>query len=277
MENQLHLHLISATPKLGNKVLVALHGIGQTGDECYYTFAKQVADIYNVYTLDLYFHGKRKLDSFIDSKNFITKQKWQRDLGEALTAYGIDRFDIIGFSMGGKFAIAGMDAFADRIDTAYLVAPDGIVIHPVYSLVTGVPPFIFLFKMVMKSKRFLPTLLKTLGKIGLISKSLLKFTEQMLNTSQKRMVVYNSWIGFRKLKFDIVKWHHKINKNGIMVFLVIGKFDQLIKADQVKKLSELLPSDNYLVLPTGHTNIIAKMGEWIGDNRSLFHLQKSHN
>lgn len=269
MKSQLNLHLITSNPKPGNKVLVALHGVGQTGDDCYISFAKQVADIYNIYTLDLYFHGTHKQGTLIDSKDYISKKKWQEDLAQVLKELHIDRFDIIGFSMGAKFAMAAMEAFADRIDTAYLVAPDGVSLYPIYSLVTGIAPLRFVFKKIMKSKNFLPVLLKTLGKLGILSKSLLRFMEQVLNTKQKRLIVYNSWVGFRYLKFDILEWYHQINKQHILLFLVVGEFDQLIKEKQVKKLSKLLPADNYIVLPTGHTHVISKFGEWIRDNRSL--------
>ncbi len=266
MKSNLNFHLISAKPNPNNKVLVALHGIGQTGEECYHIFSNYVADKYNVYVLDLYFHGDGALEGFIQSKDFVSKQQWQRDFAHLLEQHNINRFDIIGFSMGAKFALTAMVAFANRIDTAYLVAPDGISIHPIYSLVTKIAPCRTLFKSVMKSECFLPETLKLLNRLKLVSRSILKFTEIVLSTKEERKVVYNAWIGFRKLNVVIEAWYPQIIENGILLFLVIGEFDELIKADQVKKLSRLLPTENYVVLPTGHANIVPKMGEWIRDH-----------
>tara|TARA_R110002124_G_scaffold195579_3_gene362660 strand:- start:335 stop:1147 length:813 start_codon:yes stop_codon:yes gene_type:complete len=268
MGNHLNLHLLTEKPKATNKVLVAIHGVGQTGDICFLEFSKTVADVYNVFVLDLYFHGVHARNEFVSSKNYISKDQWQSDFEEQLHARGIESFDILGFSMGARFAMASVSLFADRIGTAFLVAPDGIAKRPLYSLVTRFSPFRFVFKKIMASEKFLFGLFNLASKLRLISRSLLKFTTQVATTEANRFTVYNSWVAFRNLNFDVLEWYQYVKKHSITLYLVVGEFDQLLKPQHVRKLQKLLSESHFLVLPTGHTGLIRKLGNRISDIKS---------
>ncbi|HEV7382657.1 MAG TPA: hypothetical protein VGN64_22835, partial [Dyadobacter sp.] len=70
--------------------------------------------------------------------------------------------------------------------------------------------------------------------------------------------VYNSWVAFRKLHFDIAELHRKALASQVDVYLFIGKYDKLLKAENVKQLSALLPASKYLLLPSGHAQLVEK-------------------
>jgi hypothetical protein len=80
-----------------------------------------------------------------------------------------------------------------------------------------------------------------LQKAGLVNKSLLRFTQQLLDTPQKRQTIYNSWTGFRKLRFDIPGLYKTAVQNDVRIFLFAGKYDKLLKPAHVKKLADMLP------------------------------------
>lgn len=245
---KLHYHKLGSGPH----VLLAFHGIGQDGISCFGTFEKHLGNYYTIYAFDLFFHGK----SNTSDEQLITKESWSKLVQEFLDENNIRHFDVTGFSMGGRFALATLEAFPERIKNVFLIAPDGISEHPLYSLASRFQPARWLFRHCMQRPQ---TFLRTAGflqKAGIINKSLFRFTQQLLDTPQKRQTIYNSWTGFRKLKFDIPALYKTAVQNDIPVYLFAGKYDKLLKPVHVEKLAEMLPPNQYIVLKSGHTQLV---------------------
>ncbi|KAA6440169.1 alpha/beta hydrolase [Dyadobacter flavalbus] len=245
---KLHCHKLGGGPN----VLLAFHGIGQDGISCFEPFEKNLGNHYTVYAFDLFFHGK----SQSLGKQLITKGFWSKLIQEFLDENKILHFDVAGFSMGGRFALATLEAFPERIGNVFLIAPDGISEHPLYTLASRFQPARWLFRHSMRRPE---TFLRTAGflqKAGLVNKSLFRFTQQLLDTPQKRQTIYKSWTGFRKLKFDISALYKTALQNNVSIFLFAGKYDKLLKPAHVKKLAEMLPQTQYVVLKSGHTQLV---------------------
>ncbi|MCF0056483.1 alpha/beta fold hydrolase [Dyadobacter sp. CY356] len=255
MSNTLHYHRLGHGPK----ILLAFHGIGQTGLNCFESFSQLLGDHYTIYAFDLFFHGQSKgiqgNDDFSD-QDIITKTFWNKLISDFLEENKIDRFDIVAFSMGGRFALATLEEFSEKIDNAFLIAPDGVSEHPLYTLVSRFWPTRKLFHWVIQNPDILIKSAHLFEKLGLIHKSLIRFTQFMLADPKRQETIYRSWLAFRMLKFDIPEVYKKLN--GTKVYLFIGKYDKLLKAKDVKKLSELLPEEQYFLLSAGHSNLVEK-------------------
>jgi pimeloyl-ACP methyl ester carboxylesterase len=249
---KLHFHKSG----FGPHVLLAFHGIGQEGASCYKPLTDNLSDYYTIYAFDLFFHGK----SIDTSRELVTKNLWQEIIQDFLKAEHIHRFDVTGFSMGGRFALATLEIFPDKIDRAFLIAPDGVSEHPLYSLASRFPPTRNLFGWFMRDPRLFLKTTHMLAKVGVVNSSLLKFTENMINTPQKRYTIYHSWLAFRHLRFNIPQLYQTIQAHHIDLYLFIGKYDKLLKAENVTSLSRLLPADRYILLPSGHTQLVEKVG-----------------
>ncbi|WP_109676676.1 alpha/beta fold hydrolase [Dyadobacter jejuensis] len=254
----LHVTVLPPQPIAGTRPLLAFHGIGQTGPECYAPLAEQWSEHYTVYAFDLYFHGRQASTAPIDASQAISKKQLAEQISTFLQKEGIDRFDVIGFSIGGRFAMATLEAFADRIDKAYLIAPDGVSEHPVYHMATRWPLGRLILKRQMTHPQLFFKLVRGLKNIGLVNKSLLRFTEQIMNTNTKRLRLYNAWVGFRRLRFDIPAWYVQIARQPVELYLIVGEYDKLLKPSAVKPLAKLLPHDHFLILPGGHTTVVDK-------------------
>lgn len=256
MQPTLHYHQLGH----GSKVLLAFHGIGQDGVTCYQSFADQLGDIYTIYAFDLFFHGQNLSRLAGD---IVTKEIWKNIIEHFLKEHKIERFDVAGYSMGGRFALATVEVFSKNIDKVFLIAPDGISEHPLYSLASRFPPTRTLFRWFMRNPN---SFLKTAGvlkKVGVVNSSLFRFTENVINTPQKRNTILNSWIAFRKLRFDIPEVYETAKSNGVDIYLFIGKYDKLLKSQHVTKLSRLLPADRYFSLPSGHVQVVEKAAKII--------------
>jgi len=255
MSNTLHYHRLGHGPK----ILLAFHGIGQTGLTCFGSFSQLLRDHYTIYAFDLFFHGHSKgihgNDDFSD-QDIITKTFWKKLISEFLEENKIERFDIVGFSIGGRFALATLEAFSNKIENTFLIAPDGVSEHPLYTLASRFRPTRRIFHWVLQNPDILIKSANLFEKLGLIHKSLIRFTQFMLADPKRQETIYRSWLAFRMLRFDISAVYKKLD--GTKVYLFIGKHDKLLKAKDVKKLSALLAEEQYFLLAAGHGNLVEK-------------------
>ncbi len=238
----------------GSNVLLAFHGFGQDHKALSELFEK-LSNQYTVYAFDIFFHGKSKWNR---GKTPLEKSFWKSLLVEFLRQYEIDRFSLLGYSMGGKFALASLEAFPKKIENVFLLAPDGIKTSMWYSLATYPLVFRRLFKsMVFNPYRF-HRIANLAFKIGLIDKGILRFAESQMNTQEKRKQVYSSWVVFRHLKFSMDHIASIINSNNIDLTIIVGKYDKIITGKNMNRLVKRLTNYNLEILETGHNGLISK-------------------
>ena len=229
----------------GEKVMLTFHGYGQ--DNAVFNNYSG----YSFYHFDLFFHGK---SAWYHGEQPLEKDEWKKLITDVLQKENIRSFSVLGFSMGGKFALATLEAFPDRVKEIILIAPDGIKTSFWYSLATYPIAFRKLFKsMIENHKRFL-RIAKGAKKLGLIDKGVLRFVETQMDSEEKRNRVYYSWVVFRHLMFDINQIRKIIRDHDIKLRLIVGKYDKIIKAKNMKRLTSKIE-----ILDVGHNNIINKI------------------
>lgn len=237
----------------GPQVLLAFHGFGQD-HKTFKQFAHQVDTQYTVYSIDLFFHGE---STWNKGEMPLEKLFWQQLLQEFLRQENINRFSLMGFSMGGKFALASLEAFPTHVEDIFLLAPDGIKTSFWYNLATYPMMFRNLFKsMISKPQRF-HVITHTAHRLHIIDKSMLRFVESQMNTEVKRKRVYFSWVVFRHLKFDMNQIAQFINENKIQLTIVVGRFDKIITAKSMNRILSKIENPNLIILESGHNNIIS--------------------
>ena len=260
----LHYHKLGRGPN----ILLAFHGIGQEGATCFKPFEDKLGEYYTIYAFDLFFHGQSHLPeehhSFSEPEP-VTKEIWKKMIQDFLIKHNTSRFDVAGFSMGGRFVLATLESFSDSIDHAFLIAPDGISKHPLYSFATGFGPARRLFRRCMQYPNTFFRATALLEKAGIINQSLHRFTKNVLNTPERRQTIFKSWLAFRPLQFDIPKLYAKTQVDHVEVFLFIGKYDKLLPPSAVKKLSDLIPEQHYQILQSGHSALVEKVAVLLAD------------
>lgn len=242
--------------KIGNgpKILLAFHGIGQDFS-CFMHFAEVFSERYTTYLFDLPFHGNHIHQDPI----VVTKQLWKDGLVQFFEKENIQEFEVIGFSIGGRFALATFEAFAEKINHVMLLAPDGIKVNPLYRLATASKVGRWGFRRVIAHQ---PTFLKigtALQKLGMVSKSTIRMADFMLGTPLKQKQIYHAWVGFKELQFDIPKLIHLAQRFQTNFSFFVGKYDQLLPPQQILPLSKSLPKQQTIVLDTGHTKLVDKV------------------
>ncbi len=240
-----------------DKILLAFHGMGQDFS-CFQKFAQTFENQYTTYLFDLPFHGESQVDEPI-----ITKEIWKEYLEIFLQENQIKNFSIIAFSMGGRFALATLEAFSDSIENALLLAPDGITEDPFYYGATRFNLTRNIFKKVLKNNHKFHGFAGFLSRIGIVHESVLKFAKMMVDTPQKQEQLYKSWIGFRTLSFDLKKLVQLINNQQINVKIFMGKYDKLLPIHNVYPITKLLKNLELITLESTHGRLVEKTIEYL--------------
>jgi len=249
----------------GPRVLLAFHGIGQDHG-CFRPLGRALEGRYTVYACDLFFHGEQPVRP---KGEVLKKAAWQQLIRDFLSEHGIERFTVAGYSMGGKFALAAAEAFADRIDELWLLAPDGITVSPYYRLATGTAIGRSLFGFFLRHMAFFHQVGHALSALKLVDRSALRFAESTLSTPQQRERVYQSWLGFRKLSVDVRSLAETLNGSSVRTRFFLGYFDRVLPISFVFPLTRRLHAYELTVLRTGHHRLIEKAAERLAAEHPL--------
>lgn len=237
----------------GEKVLLLFHGFGQH-HKVFETLTEALSTSFTLYAFDLFFHGQSKWNQ---DEQTLEKEMWREIMLQFLTENKVDHFSVLGFSLGGKFALASVELFPDRIEQVILLAPDGIKTNFWYSLATY--PFLlrrFFKSMILKPGR-LHTITSLLHTLHVVDNGLLRFAETQMDTQEKRERVYYSWVVFRHLKFEMKAIARILETHSMRLTLIVGKHDKIITTENMNHLLCHLQDYQFEVLDTGHNGVIA--------------------
>ena len=244
----------------GSKHLLLFHGFGQN-HQVFEPWTQQLSDTYTLYAFDIFFHGQSER-TFREEP--VEKSDWKEIIRLFLEENDIHHFSLLGFSMGGKFALCTLELFSGKVDELFLLAPDGIKTSFWYSLATYPVALRKLFKsMIDKPGRF-HTIAQMANKLGLVDKGVLRFAQSQIDSWDKRERVYYSWIVFRHFKFIMDSIARIINTRQIRVMMIIGKYDRIITVKNMNRLLDKLTSADLKIIDTGHNGIIVASAELIG-------------
>lgn len=245
----------------GREALLVFHGFGQD-HRAFEKLAEKLNDRYTLYVFDLFFHGK---STWSKNESPLQKDDWNNAI-KLFTEYErIDRFSLLGFSMGAKFALAIAESLPDKINQIVLIAPEGIKINFWYALATNFSVSRKLFKsMILHPKRF-TFLARALRSLRLMDKGLIRFAERQMNTLEKRNKVYYSWVVFRDLKFEPQDLVRILNQYNIRVTFIVGSRDKVITTKSIKRFLQRLKNYSIKVLDTDHNGLIRQSADVIGN------------
>ena len=242
-----------ATAGSGPVPLLVFHGFGQD-HQAFESWALSLEKEYRLFVFDLYFHGH----SIWPGYGPLEKSAWKLIIGKFLEQEKISLFEVAGFSLGGKFALATLEIFPEKIIKIVLLAPDGIKTSLWYSLATYPIAIRNLFKsMILLPGRFY-TMVKFLRSIGLVNKGMMRFAESQMDTEEKRKRVYDVWVCFRHLHFDIHYLVTILNQFQIPLLLIIGKYDKVIPVKNMDHLLKGLHQKKFEIIESGHNDLVEK-------------------
>jgi pimeloyl-ACP methyl ester carboxylesterase len=251
-KSTLHYTILGSGPES----LFMFHGFGEDNNS-FYLLSQILSKQYTAYIFDLFFHGQ---STWGNGELPLEKDYWKEMLGEFLKEHQIENFNVAGFSLGAKFALASLEAFPEKTRGVILLAPDGIKINFWYTIATYPTLFRKIFKSMIKYPGRFQSIVRWLHDWGLVNKFVLKFASFQMNSEEKRARVYYSWVVFRHLRFDLNGLAVLINRYKIPLTLVVGQYDKIIKPKNMERFISKLDDYTFDTPEAGHTGLIAASG-----------------
>jgi len=237
----------------GDKTMLTFHGFGQD-HRAFEPWHEVLQKDYTIYSFDLFFHGHSRWEN----RQALKKEDWKKIMDIFFDQEKIGQFEIAGFSMGAKFALAALVLFPERIQKIILLAPDGIYNNFWYKVATGTSMTRSLFRNLILRPSLLQSLIKILKLLHLEDKNVLRFVESQLNTEEKRLRIYSSWIYFRHFHFKQRDLSVLLNERNIPLIFILGSMDNVIPAEKIKGFAKTLKNHQFKLMDSGHHHLIGQ-------------------
>lgn len=235
----------------GSKLLIAFHGFGNEA-HLFIPLAAALEEEYTTVSIELPGHGKTKWkNKFIEKKDLMAiVQGIKNDMG-------VDKFSLIGFSLGGRVCLNVAEQQPNWIDKLILLAPDGLEKNFWYNVATRNLLGKVIFNRVMAQPEQWLNRVDFLRKYKMIDESRFKFAKSNLTDEKVRHQLRYVWPVTSRLVTNttIVKWN--LNKHKIETHLFMGRHDRIFPPAQGERFIKNLKTAQLHILDTGHQLLTA--------------------
>ncbi|HAA00192.1 MAG TPA: hypothetical protein DCD96_00965 [Flavobacteriales bacterium] len=236
----------------GPQVLLCFHGFGRRAEDFFY-FREELEKNFTVYSFNVFHHGKSEYPGDRIERNTLRPDELKALISLFLDQHSIERFSLMGYSMGGKITLMLLHLFAERINHMYLLAPDGIVYNQWYRFTSKNRIGNSIYKSILRKPGFFFFILRLLRKTRLISDKFMRFVMANLDTRNKRELVYKVWMTLRNIDPSPSESSKIIRKLNLPVYLFYGKHDRIIKSSSGKSFaSKAGDSVRFIEVECGH-------------------------
>lgn len=241
--------------KFGNGPLtmIAFHGFGR--DAAMFKNFQYAFNSYTIYSIDLYFHG----NSWNASSPKLDQRSWTLTFSEFLSKEQIDKFSLLGFSLGGKMALYTYQLFSERVESLQLMAPYGIQRNLIEILIQKAPSLYQQLQRYVDDPSHLFRLLKYLQFSRLINSTLVRIILSQLDSWPKRFRAFHTMRLYGAIKLDLPKIRHHLGLHSTKVHLYLGKYDQVLRLKTLYRHLGYLNHFSLHVLPSGHSSLPGKV------------------
>jgi len=248
----------------GSSRVIAFHGFGQDS-----SVFQKVADRlpeYQFIALDLPFHGKSTL--FDNCKPIMPHQVVE--MVTLLTEeQEINRFSIMAFSIGSRFAWPILSAFKDKLESVTLLAPDGLPTSSWYLIATFSKISRWFFRQVINNENIIQGIIKTAMTLGMTDRQSSVYLKKTIGTADMRKRTYDTWTALRFLKPDRATLVNMIRNHGTKVKIILSEKDHLIHSKLVIRKLKGIDGLDIVLLPCKHHELLEKYTAWRLENNEM--------
>jgi len=231
----------------GKKLLIAFHGYGNDAD-IFSIFEPYLQNEYSVVAFDLPHHGKSKWRN-----DHIFKWEYMVEIIDTLKkAYKVDKFSLLGYSIGGRISLSIIEHMPQVIDKVLLIAPDGLAFTPIYHF-TVVNPFSRgFFKNVVERPQKVIRMMDWMRDKKWVKTSTHRFAMQYLESKESRTDLVQRWTCLKELVPERKRVKKIIKKYKVPITIYVGAFDKVIAPGKAQKFKDGLDTVHVHILNKGH-------------------------
>jgi pimeloyl-ACP methyl ester carboxylesterase len=238
----------------GPKPAFCFHGYGEEAGSFSF-YEKYAGREYTFFAIDLPFHGMTEWNEGYNCTIWDIQQITEGILVEnnRPLVNGSRQLTLIGYSLGGRVALALYEKKFVQIERLVLLAPDGLKVNFWYWLSTQTWIGNKFFSFTMNHPYWFFWFLKLLNKLKLVNASIFKFVNYYVGDKEARNLLYARWTSLRKIKPHLTRIKSTIRNNKTKVRLVYGKHDRIILSSVGEKFKKGIEEYCTLsVIQSGH-------------------------
>ena len=247
----------------GDTNIIAFHGFGKTSND-YAMFKEYFGAKYKVFAVDLFYHGKTKIDG--RKIRAFSKQDLNTFFQAFIEHLGINKFEVMGYSMGGRVALFFLEQFASQIDKMYLLAPDGLKKEFWNWLVTNTKTGKNLYGFTIHHPAWVKTAVSAGKKFKMLPDKIDKFLDISFGTKGARLRVYRVWKLYKHIGFDVDALTILAKSNQIQFEIVVGKKDPVVSPKLCQEFHKQIGENSkFHLIQAGHDLFKPHAIKYIGE------------
>lgn len=237
----------------GRKVMLCFHGYGMHGRQ-FKILEESLGNTYTFYGFDLFFHEGTKLidQSLKIVKQGITKKQFCDLIVDFCEYESIDKFSVIGYSMGSYFASALVEDLPKRIIEYIVAAPSCLKPGATLVFLSGNRIGNKILEKLALSDQGMFKMLKVLRQLRIVDEKGHEILQKEFATPELRFNFYASATYFKLLKTDMPKLISGLNGHSIKSIFIFGKRDGMYPESIGNKLIPKLQNAEKLILDSNH-------------------------
>jgi pimeloyl-ACP methyl ester carboxylesterase len=212
----------------GGKNMLCFHGYGMHGKQ-FLSLEPALGNTYTFFGLDLFFHKETKLkdQSLSAVKKRITKKQLVGLITEFCAHEHINRFSVIGYSMGSHYATSVVEEMGERVDEYIVAAPSCLNPGALTTFFSKYKIGNNILKKLALSENGLTNLLGFLKKVKIIDAEARDILCNEVATADLRFNLYACFIYLRLLETDEPRLIDVLTTQNIRSIFIFGKRDRM--------------------------------------------------
>lgn len=253
----------------GETAVVAFHGFGRSARD-YAAWPEALSGGRRWISVNLFAHGQSRLPEGRLATDSLGLNEHQALFHAFLEHLGIERFILVGYSMGARVALVVYDQFHPQVDGLLLMAPDGMKRNWLADFSTETLVGRMVHRSVLKQPALLLRPTNAARHLRLINKKMHRFVHVHMDTETSRRQVYEAWHIYKHFKPHRQRIAKRLDESGMPFRMIFGRFDSVIPLHLGEKFDALLQrSDALVALETGHL-LMEDALEFICKEKELF-------
>lgn len=236
----------------GPEILIAFHGFGQSAT-IFSNIAPALEKNFTVYACSLFYHGESKLPNHIPPGEPLPADFFKEGVLEFCKKNNIDKFSLMGYSLGGRLVLKLLEMIPERINSLLLLAPDGVKKSRWYYFATHHFIGKRLFRRVVYKPKLLFALVNLFSGIGIIKKKMKKFVYSQFSEKENRLKILHVWNTYSIITPSVRKVKATIKEHQIKTLIFTGTYDPVLNEEIGYILSNGLEEDvKWIKIKAGH-------------------------
>ncbi len=219
----------------GSIPVLAFHGFGLDA-HAFDVFEPSLSPHFKVYSFSILHHGNTTLKNECSSNYILSPEELKSFITAFCTAYHIDQFVLLAYSIGGKIALKTIEILPEKVKAALLIAPDGLKQNFWYHTATKNSVGKILFRFFIQFPQPFIYFIDGLSFLRILPKNMKKFLLSNFREKKNREKVKNVWITFSNIDPEMEKVLQNIEKHKISTHFLMGIYDPVLKSSALQKI-----------------------------------------